>query len=374
MVSLSVFIFFSVHFSVDLGFSVSFYYTAYTRLMASLYTRDRSPYWWIQYFDASGKRRQESTGYRIDSVKDGRAARQLRASKEMIEMEAPAAERNVHRLDHWVKKWIDLRFAKQAHTLESYSLGWKHLLTYFNEKKISCAEEIRREHCFEFLEWRQRSGACRNTAIHDLTILRVILNEAVNRGWIVKNPASKLGLKKDLPKEKPEIMDAEAEIIEAALPHLPEWMTISWKIAWHQGCRIAETSLPLSDVDINKQLITFTLKGGRRHTTRLHPSLIPMFRELKKRKATETWRFTRNGSRDWSRVFKSLGLGHLTFHSTRVTVITRMARSGQVNEQQAMRFIGHASQEVHAIYQRLKTSDLDSCLEALGATSKGKRR
>jgi hypothetical protein len=58
---------------------------------------------------------------------------------------------------------------------------------------------------------------------------------------------------------KPEISEEECTIIEQALANLPDWMAISWKIAWHQGCRLAETSLPLSDVD---------LKAGTHH---LHP-------------------------------------------------------------------------------------------------------
>ena len=49
----------------------------------------------------------------------------------------------------------------------------------------------------------------------------------------------------------------------------------------------------------------------------------------------------------------------------RVTVVTRLARSGKVSEQQAMRFIGHANEPIHRIYQRLRTSDLKACLDAV---------
>lgn len=342
--------------------------------MASLYTRTKSPYWWIEYIDGNGKRRQESTRCRMDSVQETRMARQLRAKREMEEMKSPVRSSNDQELEAWVQRWIDTRFSKQPHTLESYSLAWKHLLAFFKSQRITFADQIQRAHCFAYFDARKLKAAA-NTAIHDLVILRLILNEAINRNLITVNPAAKLGLKKEAPAEKPEITESEARIIEAALPTLPEWMAISWHIAWNQGCRLAETALPLSDVDTKRQLITFTLKGGRRHTTRLHPALIPLILKFKKEKRLRTWEFSRNASRDWSRVLDSLGLKHLTFHSTRVTVITRMARSGNVNEQQAMRFIGHATEQVHAIYQRLKTSDLDACLAALGAeASKDKPR
>lgn len=331
--------------------------------MSCLYKRPDSPYWWVKFTDASGKVRQESTGCRYASVAETRKARSVRAEKEIVEREAAPKERNERRLKIWVQPWISGRYAKQKHTLESYNIAWGHLLRFFTTKGVTGAEGVRREHCFEYLEVRQREGACRNTAIHDLVVLRVVLFEAVARGWIVANPASKLGLKKDAPTEKREFTDKEAEIIFAA--KLPEWAQISWAIAWYQGCRLAETSLPLDDVDLKRGLITLTLKGGKRHTTRLHPKLNPLFTKLKKAKAQRTWEFTRNASRDWARIFKRLGFEGVGFHSTRVTAITKMARSGKVNEQQAMRFIGHASEQVHQIYQRLKTSDLDSCVEAL---------
>lgn len=62
--------------------------------------------------------------------------------------------------------------------------------------------------------------------------------------------------------------------------------------------------------------------------------------------------------------FKAIGLPHLCFHCTRVTVITRMARAG-VPISQAMRYVGHASTAVHKIYQRLAASDLSSAVNAI---------
>jgi hypothetical protein len=165
--------------------------------MASLYKRTRSPFWWVAYFDPSGRRKCESTGFRFDSVKETRSARHDPATKEMEEMKAPASERSRHELGRWVQLWIDSSYAMQPHTLESYTLTWKKLLAFFEANRVFTAEQIRREHCFKYLDWRQQGGACRNTAIHDLVVLRVILNEAVKREWITGNPVSKLGLRKD---------------------------------------------------------------------------------------------------------------------------------------------------------------------------------
>ena len=72
-------------------------------------------------------------------------------------------------------------------------------------------------------------------------------------------------------------------------------------------------------------------------------------------------------ARNWHRFFRKIGLPHISFHCTRVTVITRLARAG-VPEQQAMRFIGHATLEVHRIYQKLKTGDLSDCVSVLNGS------
>jgi integrase len=142
-------------------------------------------------------------------------------------------------------------------------------------------------------------------------------------------------------------------------------MRISFEIAMHQGCRIKETSLPLEDVNLNTNEITFTIKRGARHTTALHPALKPMFEKLRANGQKRTFDWHGNMSRDWARFFRRIGLKGYSFHCTRVTVVTRLARSGKVSEQQAMRFIGHANEPIHRIYQRLRTSDLKACLDAV---------
>lgn len=339
--------------------------------MAFLYKRARSPFWWIRYVDDTGQMISTSTGKRFDSVQESREARQLRASKEVAERSAPAKDRSERELRAWVHNWMASTYKNQENTLEAYLGAFKSLMQFFEERKVRSASQVTRAMCFDYVDWRQRKenggtgdGACRNTALHNLRILRLILNEAIERDHIRKNPASKMGLKPDAVQEKPEITGDQRKAVEAA--NLADWQLISWAIAINQGCRLAETSLPLSDVDLKNDTITFTLKGKRRFTTRLIPDLKPMLQRLVDNGARMTWGpFHRNASRDWSRTLANLGMP-FSFHSTRVTVITRLARAG-VNEQQAIRFIGHCSSEVHAIYTKLKVDDLGACVTALSA-------
>jgi hypothetical protein len=62
-------------------------------------------------------------------------------------------------------------------------------------------------------------------------------------------------------------------------------------------------------------------------------------------------------AKKWHQFFRRLGLGHLSFHSTRVTVVTRLARAGHPIYQ-TKAYVGHASDTVHAIYQRLTPMDV----------------
>jgi integrase len=53
-----------------------------------------------------------------------------------------------------------------------------------------------------------------------------------------------------------------------------------------------------------------------------------------------------------------------TFHSTRVTVASRMAR-GNVSIVKAMRLLNHSSELVHRSYQRLQAADVADVFDSL---------
>jgi integrase len=76
-------------------------------------------------------------------------------------------------------------------------------------------------------------------------------------------------------------------------------------------------------------------------------------------------------AKEWWKFRRDHDLAHLTFHSTRVSVITRMARAG-VTQQKAMRFVGHASATIHRVYQRLNAGDVADVTAALSFSKRGK--
>ena len=338
--------------------------------MASLYQRDRSPYWWIKYRSATGKICYESTGHRVGIASETAKARQLRARKTQEEADT-ARVSDKEFFDCWVLTYLDTRYGKRETTLTKYRQCWNAISTFLESIAVRRPRQLKREHVMAFIEWRQTppkdSGVrpvCLNSALLDARIGRLIMFEAIARDFAISNPFSKLGIAADESVGKEEIAHEEETMLRTLLKAGPEWMRISFEIAIHQGCRFSETCLPLKDVDPDRNEITFTIKGRHRHKTRLIPALKPLFERLKKEGRKMTYDMPNQRARDWHRFFHKNGLGHLTFHCTRVTVITRLARAG-VPEQQAMRFIGHSTLEVHRIYQKLKTGDLDRCVDVL---------
>lgn len=208
---------------------------------------------------------------------------------------------------------------------------------------------------------------------------RVML-EAVRRDFITASPLERMGIKRHKSPEKPEATDAEIAAARAELArregHLPigkRWMTVSFEISLHQGCRLRETSLPLASIDIEARTIQFVQKGSRVFTTRLHDGLVPLMRELNEAKLERTCELPKMASKHWHWFFKGRhDSGHhdegvaprLCFHCLRVTVVSRMARAG-VPMAQAMAFVGHADSAVHRIYQRLTAPDLTGAVAAL---------
>ena len=341
--------------------------------MASIFTRRNSPFWWIKWRDATGRIRRETTSLRLDSKLETRKAREISMLRSIEEIRsggpAPGKERLIKT---WVPEW--LAATKSGGTLRRYLQCWVALDIFFESKGISLAEQITRAHCLDYFAKRKvdvggLGKTHTNTVLLDLKVLRLILFEAQKRGWIHSNPASRLGIDPVKAKERQELTLADIALIRF---HLEEGsdQRIAFEIALHQGCRLKETSLPLAAFDLEEGTVTFEIKGGSTHLTLLHPDLIPLIRDLKAKKRKVTWEYHDQAARDFSRIFRKLKLRKrgISFHSTRVTAVTRLARSGKVSEAQAMRFIGHSSAVVHKVYQRLGAHDLKGCLKALAGT------
>lgn len=339
----------------------------------SVYERKDSQYLWIAYWCPEKRKRvAEATPYSKNDFGSRRKALALATEKSQIAHAAKEDEGS--NWEEWVEQWLNLMHRKSKLTLTNYLGRWSHLRQYLSEKGIYAPRYLNFDTCMKYVEWRtsqvkpsSKKSPTYNTALHELGLLRRIMREAVRRGYADHNPAEKMGLKKDTPDEKPEITDEEAAQIREALKTQPEWMQVSFEIAMYQGCRLKETQVPLSCVDLDSKppRIQFHAKHGKIFTTQLHPALVPMMTKFKAEKRKVTCVHPPMAAKEWHFFFKdTVKLPHLCFHCTRVTVVTKMARAG-VPIQKAMAYVGHASEVIHKVYQRLKPADVDDAIAAL---------
>jgi len=355
--------------------------------MANLFKRERSKFWWVKFKDRDGSIHRESTGMRHAVPAETRKAQEIRATKALEEFKA--APSTGAQWDHWVRVYLRSRYERSAITFERYMTSWRTLELFLAEHGIESPAQLLREHCFKYIEWRGqrhvgvRPGG-RNTALLDMKILSIVCKEAVQRGYLPFNPCTGLGLKRAAAKIKPELTEADLDLVEEKIRLDPEPLRTlllnSWMIARWQGCRITETQFdPQNDVDIvrNKDgseswTIRFRAKGGRDHIAPIAPKLMPLIRSLREAGARSTYSLEaarRSAlSSVWQHFFHRTGLTKkipgITFHCLRVTAATRMARAN-VPEAKAMRLLGHASSTVHRVYQRLRHDDLGACFDAM---------
>ena len=330
--------------------------------MASLYPKKNSPFWYIEFTDEKGEKVNRSTKYRRDNVHQTIAAKQL-----LNQIEAKGLAREYRETSIQWGKWVNdffKRRCKSKLTLERYQDGWKWAEFFFIQNKISGPALVRYQTALDYMEWRtsyvKKTGktVCKNTALLEVKIMALVMNEAVKLGYIPANPINKLGISREEVEEKPALTDDEIITCRKALKKEPEWMRYAFEISLLTGCRLRETSIPLNCINLQRNTITFpSPKGGKKRafSIPIRADLRPTIKEMISKKYVIQFPF--QPSRRWQQFFQKVGLDHLCFHCLRVTFITRLSLEG-VPLQAAMRLVNHGSDLVHRIYIRMNVDDL----------------
>jgi integrase len=352
----------------------------------SVYKRSDRKVYYISYADPKRPHRyrvQEATPFRVDDPDGMRKAHALgmeKAAAARIAGNGAASER----WSSWVLSYLDHQYKNSPLTLKRYRGAWKWLSLFLTQEcDVHVPRALVYAHVRGYHRWRTSftKGSGRkvggNTALDDLKVLKLLMNEAVKRGYAPTNPALRVNIPKEKVRHARELAADELAMIEAKLPawvaQNPKeraWMPIAYQIGRYQGCRLRETRLNLrSQINLRRGTITFLTKGRKNtdgDTTAMHPRLRPLFESLLAQGETWTLDYGPRPSILWRRFFDSIGLRDAWFHCLRSTVITEMARGG-VPISQAMRYVLHASEEIHRAYQRLTPGDLEAASGAIGA-------
>ena len=119
-------------------------FTAQTalRVMASIYRKKNSPYWFIQFIDGDGKRRNKSTEFRASDPGETMKARTLRAQMEAKELSRTGTVGpQGGNWDAWVPQFLD-RHCDNPRTRERYADGWKWIALWLQVRKLHSPRDI----------------------------------------------------------------------------------------------------------------------------------------------------------------------------------------------------------------------------------------
>jgi integrase len=251
-----------------------------------------------------------------------------------------------------------------------YRNSWRNLTRFMAERRI-LLEDFTPATAHDYIAWRTsmpRTGGGlvgRNQALQDIKILKWIHRQGRLLGHLTTMAMVDFRCRKSPVTRKPVFTDEDIARCRTALSSrfVPDWMRTSFEIAYHTGCRLKETRLPLSCIDLDTGTMTFPEpKGGsgRAYTIPIPDGLQPLFQKLKATPRSHTFEWPGAGTRVssyWRRFFNLLGLKKHSFHGLRATRVTALRRAGIV-QAVAMRLVNHSSTLVHELYQRHSVEDL----------------
>ena len=343
----------------------------YIGSMASHYVRKGSPFYWVKVRKPDGTWGGKSSGVKISTKGGLRKVRAMVADLSAKEQEEKD-DGSGALFREWVDAWIDYQYENEK-TAWRYRNAWTHLSEFLKMHNVIHPNEVTYQLCHAYMRWRTekekaleegRRPCVWNTALTELRVLGAIEQEAVRRGYILANPCARLRLGRRNTKEKREITSDEIDLINKKIKKTHQWMQDTWLVGIKQGCRLSEVQVPMSDINEKGGVITFHVKGGKTHSAPLHADLLPLVRRARRDKRKLLVELPVNASRLLAQWFACHIAEGISFHCTRVTVVTRLARAGY-SESQTMEYVGHCSDMVHSIYRKLRPADLKHLGDAL---------
>lgn len=333
------------------------------------YTRTDSPYVWLKWNDAdSGTIKYENTKIRPD---DEDATRRINRRKHaisgnLIEGAGVVGSEAWHL---WVPDWFNTVYRNKKSTRTKYKGKWRFLSRFMAENEIPSPRAFTRQHVYDYIDWRQdevkeKSGRSPklNTALDDIRLLRMVLNEAIRRKFLLENVTLKHKIGRDDVEEKPELTDEQITLVRVAVKKEIEWMAIAFEIALLSGLRHQDTQIRRENVNFSTGEITIPHpKGGKRKafTHAASDTLLAFLKQIFSDGRRVTWTMPPGTLPGlvWRKFLDGINLpSPVCFHATRVTYISRGARAG-VPESVMCEQVNHADPLVHRIYKRMTTAE-----------------
>lgn len=321
--------------------------------------------WWINYYDAQGKRHRERVGrYNVAIEAYLQRRQEVREGK----FTPPRSQTLTFR------KLVDLALAEQKTRLASRSY---HSNRWISEKLVAKIGDldiasITPAVVGETLQKLREQGLAGGTVNRYRNTLSGFFHFAVSSGRIPKNPCSEVKKYKEAdPRIRfwPEGSDEEKAVRVLVQLRYPE-REAELDLALHTGMRLGEQfHLTRDAVNLDRGLLTVDGKTGRRHI----PINAIARRALEQLLTASSGPYVipgckRADQRDWREWFKlcvrDAGVKNFHWHDLRHTFASRLVMAG-ADLASVMRLLGHKNIQMTMRYAHLAPDHLKGAIEKI---------
>jgi integrase len=371
--------------------------------MASLWKREKSPYWVCCYTSTTGQRLKKSTKQRdrkkawevclaIDHAenhaKNGTLTEQ--AAKKIIGeiLERTTGEPlHNYKVYNWLTHWLDMKEQVRANkTTVRYRQVIRDFIASLGNRANLALSHITPKDVLTYRNSITKTGKAARTANLSVKVVSAAFNAAVRQHMIESNPATALESLRVKAEEKGTFTPAQVSKLARAAD-------CDWRgailLGYYTGARLSDAAnMRWSAIDWSNKIIRFTAsKTGKAVTLPLHPQLerellkdagignAPLFPTLAGRgtggKHGLSGRFNtimEKAGVEGKRTQASGGrtLSSLSFHSLRHSFNSALANAG-VSQEIRQKLTGHASAEMNAIYTHHELAPLRAAVDKLPA-------
>lgn len=326
-----------------------------TRGTGSIGKQVRSPYYFIRYYDGSGRQRKESCKSADPAVAERLLQKRLGQIQLGLLPEKSARYEDARKL---LLQDYALRQHKSLQVLKDKSItiwGLPHLDSHFKRMRVT---HIDSESMMKFIAARQKRGASNSTINRNLSLLRRMLHLAQRQKWLATVPH--VPMMKEGMARQGFVEREDFEKIRTALPaHLHPLVTLCYTT----GVRLGEaTSILWAQVDIPNKRIALhegQTKSGKARVLPISSELGAMLVHGK------NWLYAfpaKNLRKEWIKATKAAKCPGLLFHDLRRSAVRNMMRSG-VAQAVAMKISGHSTVYVFNRYNIVSEDDIQDAMD-----------
>lgn len=337
-------------------------------------------WWWIDYYDADGKRHRKKAAPDYNTAKIiYRDTMTALAKGEVLGVR----EEGIRLRDFVDKRYWPAARPTLAPAWAERSRGIldQQILPTFGDSRLSAIRQEAIEHWYS----GRRATVKASTANKELNRLKHLLARAVAWGYLKASPAAKVTKAKELggrvrylsAEERQALLEGATTTVTAkdgrawTVRHAPTpALRLYILAALHTGARRSELlRLTWQDVDMRQRTITFReTKNGRDRTVPMTETLRQAFQALPRPLAPTAPVLPPYDphvlTRAFSRLAKRLGVVGLTFHDLRHDAASNLTMAG-VSQRAVMELLGHRDPRMTVRYQHMAPGHLRDAMQAL---------